>query len=691
MNFADIVRGTTSTIGTGSYVIDGTVPYAPDPNVELTDGERYQYFVQHDTAGDAGYEFGWGIYDAAADTLTRNVEKSSNSDALVDWTFGTKLVSIVASSQMLTQWVSPILQLRAGQALGIVSTGQSQCGHASVLGDAENIPAPNPNIQSWQSTTGVVSETKGWVVPDATDVKTNDISPTVGLMGGINGASTDSTHIAWELGNMLQQFFGVDVYLLNVYWDGYPINGWKYDPGSGNVAEEINDQFAAANAALPAGVSVQWRIGIFWQGPSDAWDSFPGTSLEALPWAEACRDFVDDCWDSARWGWAPEDFVWYVPENSYRAGRKYNARWNGHAILNAITDDRVCVVPMLHLSNEEYTYDRVHWFGEVHQILAKSLFRMIAFGTSLGVSTSESMLLVDDTLDMLAQYTLVVDSDAAPAAGEMHINAAQDRVRMSKTLEFGYGVTDHQRDAANSGVGNLGTQYSGAFLERDAIRLTAGATPDSNYTTFDTDSVARDGGDYWEWDIINFTVVGAGASGTVSMFCDNRFPRSTKYPRAHAQGSLSVENLRQEHVDAPIFNDRRYGTVIVDIHGRLQRTYQTPRTEMRKTFSGTTGFELAALILVSDGDHFWFDASLMMRDTGSGELGRWTMKGYASRTGGTLTLSHDSVTEELGLTGVAANLTTSGTAIMISYGVNPTRDLHLAVEFEPVFLFDASV
>ena len=115
MNFADIVRGTTSTIGTGSYVIDGTVPYAPDPNVELTDGERYQYFVQHDTAGDAGYEFGWGIYDAAAATLTRNVEKSSNSDALVDWTFGTKLVSIVASSQMLTQWVSPILQLRAGQ------------------------------------------------------------------------------------------------------------------------------------------------------------------------------------------------------------------------------------------------------------------------------------------------------------------------------------------------------------------------------------------------------------------------------------------------------------------------------------------------------------------------------------------------------------------------------------------------
>lgn len=99
--FQNGIEQTTTTTGTGPY--DLTPPTDP-LRISFVDGvgsgERVGYRAE--LVGSADWEEGWGVATAGSpDTLTRNVMRSSNSDAAVNWPAGTKRIYCSPLSDLL--------------------------------------------------------------------------------------------------------------------------------------------------------------------------------------------------------------------------------------------------------------------------------------------------------------------------------------------------------------------------------------------------------------------------------------------------------------------------------------------------------------------------------------------------------------------------------------------------------------
>ncbi len=88
--FADRVKETTTTTGTGTYDLAGAVTGFQGFVAGIGDGNTCRYAITDGT----DWEVGVGtVTDAAPDTLTRTtVLKSSNGDAAVDWSAGSKSI-----------------------------------------------------------------------------------------------------------------------------------------------------------------------------------------------------------------------------------------------------------------------------------------------------------------------------------------------------------------------------------------------------------------------------------------------------------------------------------------------------------------------------------------------------------------------------------------------------------------------
>jgi len=85
---ADRVKETTTTTGTGAYTLDGAVGCFETFN-EVGDGNTTFYCCTDGT----DFEVGVGTYTASGTTLARTtILQSSNSDAAVSWTSGTRTI-----------------------------------------------------------------------------------------------------------------------------------------------------------------------------------------------------------------------------------------------------------------------------------------------------------------------------------------------------------------------------------------------------------------------------------------------------------------------------------------------------------------------------------------------------------------------------------------------------------------------
>lgn len=95
--FVDLVAGTTTTTGTGSYAISGSVD-GFRPFSVVADSTELTVYVSLGS----DYELVTGVVSGTGTTLTRaSVIRSSNSDAAVNWGAGTKTMRVVASAAML--------------------------------------------------------------------------------------------------------------------------------------------------------------------------------------------------------------------------------------------------------------------------------------------------------------------------------------------------------------------------------------------------------------------------------------------------------------------------------------------------------------------------------------------------------------------------------------------------------------
>ena len=116
--FKDRVRETTTTTGTGTVTLAGAVT-GFDTFSEVGDGNTTYYAIVHRSANE--WEVGIGtVTDATPDTLSRDtVISSSNGDALVNFSAGTKNVFCTLPAK---RTISPVMT-----ATGFVVT------HASTL------------------------------------------------------------------------------------------------------------------------------------------------------------------------------------------------------------------------------------------------------------------------------------------------------------------------------------------------------------------------------------------------------------------------------------------------------------------------------------------------------------------------------------------------------------------------------
>lgn len=102
--FIDLIAGTSTTTGTGSYAISGSVD-AFRPFSDVADSTEVTVYVSLGSE----YELVTGVVSGTGTTLTRaTVHKSSNSGAAVNWGAGTKTLRVVASSAMLEGLSTPV-------------------------------------------------------------------------------------------------------------------------------------------------------------------------------------------------------------------------------------------------------------------------------------------------------------------------------------------------------------------------------------------------------------------------------------------------------------------------------------------------------------------------------------------------------------------------------------------------------
>jgi len=94
---ADRVKETTTTTGTGAYTLAGAVS-GFETFASVGDGNTTYYCCSDGT----DFEVGVGTYTASGTTLARTtILQSSNSDAAVNWTAGTRTIFVTMPAEKI--------------------------------------------------------------------------------------------------------------------------------------------------------------------------------------------------------------------------------------------------------------------------------------------------------------------------------------------------------------------------------------------------------------------------------------------------------------------------------------------------------------------------------------------------------------------------------------------------------------
>jgi hypothetical protein len=106
--FADRIRDTTTTTGTGAVTVSGTAPtgyltFSAVPSIATND--TLPYFIAHQTLNE--WEVGLGTYSAANQITRTTVISSSNAGSAVTFSAGTKdvVLSLVSDAPTMGKWL----------------------------------------------------------------------------------------------------------------------------------------------------------------------------------------------------------------------------------------------------------------------------------------------------------------------------------------------------------------------------------------------------------------------------------------------------------------------------------------------------------------------------------------------------------------------------------------------------------
>jgi hypothetical protein len=122
---ADLVKSTSESEGTGAFVLDGAVTNFEHFGEALSDGAETWYVIRHENGEE--WETGRGTWSTGTNELARDVtvfDGSSGAGTLVDFSAGSKTVSINVPAAMLAKLVNRVDDTVAGTGKSIIGTSE---------------------------------------------------------------------------------------------------------------------------------------------------------------------------------------------------------------------------------------------------------------------------------------------------------------------------------------------------------------------------------------------------------------------------------------------------------------------------------------------------------------------------------------------------------------------------------------
>lgn len=130
----DFVKETSTVTGTGAITLGGARAPAQTFAAALANGDTFDYAISHDTLNE--WEVGRGTYNSGANTITRSPTSSSNADALVNFSGGSKRVDLVLPASRIVSLAGPLFINAVSVSSGPVTFSN---GNGVTFGVAGNI------------------------------------------------------------------------------------------------------------------------------------------------------------------------------------------------------------------------------------------------------------------------------------------------------------------------------------------------------------------------------------------------------------------------------------------------------------------------------------------------------------------------------------------------------------------------
>ena len=505
--FEATIVATSTTSGTGDFVLDGNVPWTVGPD-RIPDGTRVWFHRYHADGVTAGSEWGYGEFDASTSPGPSIVNKvitrssASPADSALSWGTDETHVAISASPDMMTQFAKIFGDMAPEHALCVAVSGQSNInftpgtpgtsldyprlwdwstdGNSSPVGSPETFDRSALSWRKWGGS-DITNDWNGRYCGLPRTILFDNGSP----VGSPEQIGVPNKSQAVYFCGELSQLSGRDVYVISAQSSGTQIDdpnyGWNYDPGSDNTAAWLSDEVANAIAAIPASAGVTApHFMLFAQG------GLQGPYYTTAEDAYLRSDFFNACFDPDRWGFLVDGISqiltvdWMIEESSFR---RATPDYNGPAVACEMTGGRVQMIPATGLRQYVDTYDAAHFNEDGAAKLGRRMLGVAAqtygnvtvAGATTHLNKGEPPVSVLNEDGIVATYTFGTASDSAPAAGQCHLNVAGDALLIADSVagkSTRFSGIEHLRQ---NGAGDATAYIAMAFLQISKYPIT-GAT-----------------------------------------------------------------------------------------------------------------------------------------------------------------------------------------------------------------------
>lgn len=444
--FPEALTGTTTSTAS-PFVINGTVSFGANPNTYLPDGYKGDYFIRYVDNATVGFQSGYGVYSASADTITSlEVYQSSNGPGVAaTFTSAAKIISFTVSGSELASAARVIFELPPHLDVRIGGLAQSNGAGSYYVNPANAIQTIDDNV--WHYATNGQAEVgrpKSWRVLDPnTEVLALDEWDTLPVnvictagRRKLDGATYKfTTSPCYSFARNVAKFMGRRVRLVTGALGGVNFDdGFSYPAGS--VSLKFVEAVTAALAALPAeqklGGVEKLHILMWNQGESDMTGGSASGMEYAYKLAALFKIFKNTL--AGDWNICDDNTLFLIcgVHEYLRKVSGVNLKFNGFRQACDLIGTQATYI---HIPDGvPLKADNLHYTAEACDIIGKGAFQTV-FTTGANSKHVDSTWTYKEqaySLGAISDYSLQAAGAGAVTAGQMRFASDDSSVRIAK-------------------------------------------------------------------------------------------------------------------------------------------------------------------------------------------------------------------------------------------------------------------